>query len=153
MDVSTLRCLVVFRLGPYRLGIPVQWVERTVRAVEPMPLPGAPECVRGAVNYHGELLPVYEVRLRLGLTPRELRRTDHLVIVQTARRRLALLIGPDIELLESPEAELVAPEEFSAASSATASVMKDADSIILIQDVDRFLSPEEEQALSAALAP
>lgn len=152
MATPNARYLVVFWIGPHRLAVPMERVQRTVRAVEITPLPGAPERVRGVINFHGEVIPVYDVRARLGLPARALQSTDHLVIVETARRTLALLIGRDLELLLTGEDEIVPVEELLPAGNGTSSVLNLGEAIVLIQDVDRFLSSEDDDAVTAALA-
>jgi len=60
------RQLITFEIGDRRLGIDIMAV-REIRAWSPAtPLPNVPAHVRGVVNLRGVVLPVIDLRLRLG---------------------------------------------------------------------------------------
>ncbi|MBW8753792.1 MAG: chemotaxis protein CheW [Sphingomonadales bacterium] len=60
------RQLITFEIGDRRLGIDIMAV-REIRAWSPAtPLPNVPAHVRGVVNLRGVVLPVLDLRLRLG---------------------------------------------------------------------------------------
>jgi len=60
------RQLITFEIGDRRLGIDIMAV-REIRAWSPAtPLPNVPSHVRGVVNLRGVVLPVLDLRLRLG---------------------------------------------------------------------------------------
>jgi purine-binding chemotaxis protein CheW len=60
------RQLITFEIGDRRLGIDIMAV-REIRAWSPAtPLPNVPPHVRGVVNLRGVVLPVLDLRLRLG---------------------------------------------------------------------------------------
>lgn len=67
--------LVVFRLDAQRFALPLTAVERVVRAVAVTLLPDAPAIVLGAIDVHGRVLPVLNVRRRFNLPQREIGRT------------------------------------------------------------------------------
>lgn len=61
-----VRQLITFELGDRRLGIDIMAI-REIRAWSPAtPLPNVPSHVRGVVNLRGIVLPVIDLRHRLG---------------------------------------------------------------------------------------
>src|SRR5277367_233894 len=68
--------LVVFDLEEQRYALRLSAVEQVVRAVEITPLPKAPEIIRGVVNVHGRVVPVYHIRARFRLPEREIDLSD-----------------------------------------------------------------------------
>jgi purine-binding chemotaxis protein CheW len=149
MDRSSV--IVVLSLDEQRYALWLPAVERVIRAVFVTPLPSAPEIVLGVNDVRGEVVPVMDVRRRFRLPPRELQLSDQLILARTARRRVALLVDgvAGVELAE-PEAytsgDALPPE-----SSYVAGLLRRRDGMVLIHDLDAFLSLDEEVRLSHAL--
>ncbi|MES2259964.1 MAG: chemotaxis protein CheW [Pseudomonadota bacterium] len=60
--------IVVFRLGKEEFGVPIESVQEIVRVPEQLThVPKAPPCVEGVINLRGAVLPVMDLRRRLGL--------------------------------------------------------------------------------------
>jgi len=143
--------LVVFNLDDQRYALYLPCVERAIRMVEITPLPKAPDIVLGLVNVHGEVMPVLNIRRRFRLPEREAELGDQLIIARTARRRVALVVDTVNDVLALPPGELVAPETILPQLEHVEGVVKLDDGMVFIQDLDRFLSLDEEQALEAAI--
>lgn len=143
--------LAIFSLDGQSLALAVASVDTVVQAVEIAPLPGAPAGVRGIINVHGEVIPVFDLRVRFGAAERPLRLTDHLVIARTSRRKVALVVDAAIEVVNADEMRIVGAGEILPEFGAIEGVMKLAGDIVLIHDLDRFLSLEAEHELAAAL--
>ena len=62
--------VIVFILDSQRFALPLDVVERVVRAAASDPLPNAPPIVRGVIDVGGEVLPLLSLRHRFGLPDR-----------------------------------------------------------------------------------
>lgn len=144
--------LVVWSLDMQRYALPYPVVQRVVRAVEITPLPDAPAVVSGIVNVQGRVIPVVNVRLRLRLPPRDTALTDLLVLARSARREMAFFADTVSGLADYPEEDVVLSDVIVPGMGCIAGVMKFADGMILIQDLDRLLSLDEEDSLDTALS-
>ena len=60
--------IVTFRLKRNRYGVSTDQVLNMLEMPEVRPVPHAPDCVRGVINLRGEVLPVVDLRQRLGMT-------------------------------------------------------------------------------------
>lgn len=143
--------LVVFTLDGQRYALRLPAVESAIRMIEITPLPTSPEIVIGVVNVHGAVVPVLDIRRRFRLPVREPDLGDQLLIARTARRIVALVVDTIIDVVAIPTEEPVAPESILAHLEHVAGVVKLDDGLVFIQDLDVFLSLEEEQALDAAI--
>jgi purine-binding chemotaxis protein CheW len=139
---------VGFALDARWFALPIECVSRIVRAAEVTPLPLAPEVVAGALDVAGTVMPVYDLRPRLGLPRRAMRLEDQIVIARTQRRPLALMIDRALGLIE---AEPVAATALAPGLAHLRGVLSTADGLVLIQDLESFLSPGEEADLESAL--
>lgn len=143
---------LLFEIVEQRFALATAHVIELSRACAVQSLPMAPEMIIGAVNLRGEVVPVLDVRRRLGLPETAIDPSDCFVFVRAGARRLALrvdrLLG--IEALQvTPIAEAPNLPERLAFVSGVAAV---ADGVIFIYDLEQFLSSTEGAALDRALS-
>lgn len=143
--------IVVFILHDLRCGLPLAAVERVARAVEVSRLPRAPDIVLGVVNVQGRVIPVVNLRRRFRLPERDVALSDHLVVAHTTRRPVALVVDAVSGVLEYSAREAVAARDIVPGIEHVGGVVKLADGLLLIHDLDTFLSLEEETALDEAI--
>ena len=145
--------LVVFSLNHQRFALQAAAVARVVRAVEVTPLPGAPEVVLGLINVGGAVLPVIGMRRRLGLAGDEgIKVTDEFIIARTSRRSVVLAVDGVQEVISCDRSNLTKFSNMAGASEKFEGTVRLADGLILVHDLERFLSLEEEKTLEEALA-
>ena len=149
--MNKLNQYVVFTLDEQRYALHLSAVERVVRAVETTPLPEAPEIVLGVVNMEGRVIPVVNMRRRFRLPEREINLSDQFIIAHTARRTVALVVDVVSGVIEYSEQEVTTAERIVPGMQYVEGVIKLEDGMILIHDLDQFLSIEEEETLSNAM--
>ena len=139
----THREFLIFDLEGMRYGLPVADVREIVRAVLPVPLPGAPGAVEGVINLRGCVVPVLDLRQRFRLPARPIEPTDHLVIARAAGRLVALRVDRVVELARLAEGDV---QEVAAAR-----VAKLPNDLVVIQDPRALFTEAESSALDRAL--
>ena len=144
--------IVVFALDEPRYALLLSAVERVVRAVEITPLPKAPEIVLGIINVQGRIIPVIDVRQRFRLPTREMKLDDRFIIARTSRRQVALVVDSVTGFRELTEREIVNTEQALPFADYVKGVAKLEDNLVLIHDLDQFLSLDEEKVIDAALS-
>ena len=144
--------IVVFALDEPRYALLLSAVERVVRAVEITPLPKAPEIVLGIITVQGRIIPVIDVRQRFRLPTREMKLDDRFIIARTSRRQVALVVDSVTGFRELTEREIVNTEQALPFADYVKGVAKLEDNLVLIHDLDQFLSLDEEKVIDAALS-
>lgn len=144
--------IVVFTLDEPRYALYLSAVERIVRAVEITPLPKAPEIVLGVINAHGWILPVLDIRKRFRLPAQEMKPDDRFIIARTERQQVALVVDSVIGVHKLTETEMVSAKEALPFAQYLKGVAKVENNLVLIHDLDQFLSLDEEEALDATLS-
>ena len=134
--------------GGERFALPLETIGGVVRAVAITPLAGAPRAVLGVINVHGEVLPVLSLRRLAGLEERRVRVSDRLVLVRLSQRSLALLVDGvraprAIEAGDLRQDALITPP--------LRGILPLQDGLLLVEEPERFLSPDDEAHLDAAL--
>jgi purine-binding chemotaxis protein CheW len=146
------RPLVVFSLDDQRYALPLTRVQRALRVVAITPLPNAPSIVLGIIDLGGIVIPVVDVRRRFNHPPRDVRLSDHLVIAEAGKRTVALLVDETKGVIEAAPGSFAPAEEIVPGLGLVDGAMKLADGLILIHDIERLLSLEEDTAVDRALS-
>lgn len=143
--------LLVVVLDHLRLGLPLDAAVKVIPACEAIPLPGAPDMVVGAINLRGEVIAVLDLRRRLRLVPRDVGVDDHLLVVRSAGRTLALVVDEAEGVFEFPGDEFVQGDAIAEGWRPVPGVVRLSDGLLLIQDPERFLDASEGARLEQAL--
>jgi purine-binding chemotaxis protein CheW len=73
---------VTFRIDDDLLGIDVLMVREINRVLDITPVPKAPDYVRGLVNLRGQTVVIFDLGVRLGLSPRIITEESHNVVLK-----------------------------------------------------------------------
>ncbi|MBK6421594.1 MAG: purine-binding chemotaxis protein CheW [Gemmatimonadetes bacterium] len=82
---------IVFRLASAQLAINIFQVARILRYTVPEALPDGPAGTLGGIAFGGTLVPVVDLRARLGL-PAELREETRIMVLEFEAGRLAVVV-------------------------------------------------------------
>jgi len=149
--MNRLRKLVTFSLDDRKFALYVSAVQRIIRVVEVTALPKAPEIVVGIINMQGQVIPVFDIRMRFHLPAREVQLNDELIIATTEMRTVAFIVDSVNDVIETPEEKIIAAEQILPELEYVEGVMKTEGGMVLIHDLEKFLSLHEEKALDEAL--
>lgn len=100
--------LVVCALGAEEYGLPVEQVREIVRYLAPRPVGGGAAWMRGVIGLRGQLLPVHDLAVLLGLAqaPGEPPASAKLVVVEAGGEPVALLVDEVVEVRHVEETAL-----------------------------------------------
>jgi purine-binding chemotaxis protein CheW len=93
--------LVVFRLGQEEFGVPIDSVQEIVRVPEALTrVPQAPAFVEGVINLRGSVLPVIDLRRRLGLSDVERSDRQRIMVFVIERVCTGFIVDSVAEVLK-----------------------------------------------------
>lgn len=147
---SSIR-LVLLTVDGQTYALHLEAVERIVRAVEVTPLPGAPAIVLGAINVEGRILPVLNLRRRLRLPERGIGPADQFLIARTARCAVALVMDEALGVIEREQSAVIASDRIVPGLEQFQGVVQLDDGLVLIHDLEKFLSLDEARTLDEAM--
>ncbi len=136
--------LIAFQLGREEYGVPVACVREVSRVGEITRVPQAPEHIRGVMNLRGRILPVFELRTRLGHPPMVSPGPKARVVVAEVHCRvLGLLVDAVAQVLKVPSDRVVPPPDDarSAAADYLTGVAQVDSRLIVLLDLERMLQP------------
>jgi len=147
--VSTQQ-LLTFEVGGSRFALPSRLLHEVVRAVAIAPLPKAPPIVEGVINVRGTVVPMLDIRQRFGLSPTPVAPEQHLLIAQAGSRVVALRVDRAVDLVSVDEAAIESAARVVPGVEYVAGIAKLPDGLLVIHDLERFLSLEEAGQVDAA---
>lgn len=147
-----IKKIVLFSLDEPRYALYLSAVERVIRASEITPLPKTPKIILGVINFHGEIIPVIDIRKRFNLFSRELKLEDRFIIARTSKRLVVLVVDSVEGVYELEHHQFIAAGEAFPFTDYISGVAKIETNIVLINDLEKFLSLDEEKILDKALS-
>ena len=140
---------VTFRLSDEKYGINVMQVQEVLRITEIAPVPGAPSYVLGIINLRGNVVTVIDTRNRFGLMPKETDDASRIVIIETERHIIGILVDSVAEVVELRGSEIeTAPNVGNEESSKYIQGVTSSDNeLLILVDLNKFLSEEEQSEL------
>lgn len=145
--------LVAFNLDGQAYAVRLASTRRVLRAVEATPLPNSPEVVLGVFDMGGVILPVLNMRRRLGLAEAAINLSDQFLVADTATRTVALLVNSVTGIVEKTDEEITKAAEIVPGAQCVEGIIRLPDGLLFIYDLDRFLSQKEEADLQKLLPP
>ena len=146
---------VTFRLAGETFALPVEPVREVLRVATITRVPHAPQPIRGVTNLRGRVIPVIDLRLRIGLETRDLDRASRVMVVASRGRLLGLLVDAVHQVLHVDLNRVQAPPEdvMTVQSDYILGVYHHGEQLILLFDVDRALVIKEPAPRTEGEAP
>jgi purine-binding chemotaxis protein CheW len=143
--------VLVVHVATVRCGFVLDDVSEVLPAVETAALPGAPEVIGGVIDLRGALVPVLDLRRRLGLPGRPPHVDDHVVVCNVGARIVAIWVDRAADVLTIARRDL-APLDGVAQAGYMPGVTRRDDGLMLVYDVRSFLAADEALRLDTALS-
>lgn len=134
---------VIFAIAHEEFGIAL---ERTVEIAKPQkitPLPEAPSFISGVMNLKGVVIPLMDLRKRLGVEPSPLK--ERIIIIKMRGEKIGLLVDDVKEIMEIEKEHITAPPSLfkGLKPEYLLSIGKIADRLVVILNLDNLLTSEE----------
>src|SRR5579864_3892276 len=136
------RQLVVFQLGAELYGVEISRVHEIIRLQSVTRVPRAPAYVEGVINLRGKVIPVIDLRRRLGLPTAEHTRAGRIVVVEIGDQVVGVIVDGVSEVLRVNGATIEPPSPVVAGVEAEHinGIAKLPDRLVILLDLDRVLA-------------
>ena len=145
---------VVFRLGDEEFGVDITQVREIDRLVRITRVPRVPSFVEGIINLRGQLVPVLDLRTRLGLPREPPPKTARIVVAEIDGRSLGMIVDEVREVVRIPADQIVESQVVleGLATEYVGAVAKIDQRVIVLLDVAKVLAGTA-QEMPEALRP
>lgn len=146
----TARYLCV-ELAAEHYAIPILAVREIQAYAPPTPLPQMPAHLRGVVNLHGDIVPVVDLRLRVGMAEQPYGRLTVIVFVTSAAQTVGLIVDAAARVIDLERASLRPPPELAEGVDVAviAGIARAGDRVIVALDVEALVRGDPALAASA----
>ncbi len=140
---------LTFALGDESFALPILRIREIIGITEITPVPRMPPHVRGVLNLRGKVVPVVDLRCRLGFKPVPDHKRTCIVIVQVGAGAEAFLVGLVVdrvsEVRDIPPTAIEPPPQFGpvADNDCITGVGKSGKHVVMMLDTDRVAGREE----------
>ena len=151
-QAKRLETWVMFGLAGETFAMPVAAVQETLRVSTITRVPHAPFPVSGIMNMRGRVVPVVNLRVRLGLPAAEIDSRSRILITSSHGRLMGLLVdtAQQVVRIDMNAVEPPPPDVMTAQSEYIIGVYRHMETLLILLDVERaLLIPDSLQPVGA----
>jgi purine-binding chemotaxis protein CheW len=135
---------VIFKLDNEYYGLNIDNVQSIEKFQNYTRVPNAPDYIKGVVNLRGEVVPIMDLRIKLGLKPKDIDHNTRIVIVSYEEIVVGLIVDTSSEVLEINKDNIDKPpatgnNEFKEYING---IGKDKERLVILLDLERLLDLE-----------
>ncbi len=152
-DTNELLQLVSFKIGNEEFGVDILNVQEINKMTRITKVPNSPDFVEGVINLRGRVIPVIDLRNRLGLERKQQNKDTRIIVVNIGDKILGFIVDSVNEVLRVPPDIFEAPPEIVAGvgSEFISSVGKLEDRLLTLIDLNKILHKDEVLKLREAV--
>jgi purine-binding chemotaxis protein CheW len=148
-DSNELLQLVTFKIGNEEFGINILLVQEIIKMLQITKIPNTPEYVEGIINLRGKIIPVVDLRSRLGMNKKDMNKDSRVIVVEVDNKTIGFIVDSVNEVIRIPANITEPPPELITGvdSEYIKSVGKLEDRLLILIDIEKILKSEEKTAL------
>ena len=137
---------LTFELDGETYGVGIRSVREIMGIIDITPVPDAPAHVRGVVNLRGKIVPVVDLRRRLGIGGAQPSSRSCIVVVETPaageRSQAGMIVDSVSEVVPIPETDIEPPPEIGGAVQAGSveGLAKVREKVVILLSIERTLA-------------
>jgi purine-binding chemotaxis protein CheW len=134
--------LVIFELGGDLFAADVLAVDRVLRYVAPSAVPDVPVWVEGVIEHRGGVIPVIDLRRRLGVAELAIDAGARILVLNTSAGFVAGIVDAVREVAVVPTGAVTAPPPLFRGMSGDAirGIAKVGERLVVVLDVERVMA-------------
>jgi purine-binding chemotaxis protein CheW len=105
--------LVSFDMDDEEFGVDILNVQEINRMIEVTSVPNAPPHVEGVINLRGKVIPVIDLRTRLGMPPKEHDNNTRIIVMELSGKTVGFVVDAVREVLRIPRSATEPPPELA----------------------------------------
>lgn len=148
-----MRQILTFCLGDEQMGLDITCVREVLKPRAIQPLPHAPDFIEGVIDLRGHILAVVDLRKKLGVKATKEIPARDLIVCRVKPFVVGLLVDKVNAVLTVADDQIQSQPGIVAMQmpgSHVSAVVREGDKIILILDLEKILTKDETQKLTAA---
>ncbi len=141
-DSSDIIQLVSFVIGNEEYGVDILLVQEIHRILPITSVPNAPNYVEGVINLRGQVIPIIDLRKRMGMENKERDRNTRIIVVEINHITAGFIVDAVKEVIRLPSGVTEKPPEITSSGNTEfiEAVGKLEDRMLLLVDIRKVLA-------------
>ena len=146
--------LVSFKIGDEEFGVDILSVQEINRMSQITKVPNTSDFIEGVINLRGRVIPVMDLRVKLGMPRKEHGKNTRIVVVELRGQTIGFIVDEVSEVLRISKDITEAPPEMVGGmnSDYITSIGKLEDRLLILLDLDKIVTTSELTKLKKAAA-
>lgn len=139
-DGVPVQQFLAFRVHDGLFALPLETVTEVMRMVAVTVVPDCPVWLAGVINVRGSVVPIVDLRSRLGLPVRAARLTSRIIVVDVSGQAVGLVVDSTTEVVSVPRESVTRPDELTGRARPIEAIVRHGDRLVPILDLRRIAS-------------
>ncbi len=141
--------LVSFKVNGEEFGVNILQVQEIIRMMKITKVPQSKDYVDGVINLRGRVIPIVNLRRRLGMLNAEESNKTRIIVVEIGNKTVGFIVDEVKEVLRIPKSITEPPPKAMSGidSAYITAVGKLEDRILILLDLEKLFSEEEKEEL------
>jgi len=150
-ELSDLLQLVSFKIDEEEFGVDILKVQEIIKIISITKVPNSPYFVEGIINLRGKVIPIIDLRKRLGLERIAHTNDTRIIVVELENKIVGFIVDAVYEVLRISRSITEVPPELVTGinSEYITAVGKLDDRILILLDLEKILSINEKKQLES----
>ena len=152
-DEAVGREFLTFTLGDEEYGVDILKVQE-IRGYDTVTrIPDAPACIKGVINLRGTIVPVVDLRLKLGIGKAEYDELTVMIVLNIGERVVGMVVDSVSDVIRLGGGQLRPAPEMGGGLSADylVGIGTIEDRMLILVDIDRLMSGDEIEQMGDAV--
>ncbi|GMU94908.1 MAG: chemotaxis protein CheW [Ignavibacterium album] len=148
-SASEILQLVSFMIGNEEYAVDIFYVKEINRLSQITKVPNAPDFIEGVINLRGRIIPVIDLRIKMGLPKKGYDKDSRIIVIEDENILVGFLVDSVREVLRIPKLVIEEPPEMVTSSKTEfiSSVGKLEDRLLILIDLKKILSKNEQNQI------
>jgi len=149
-DKQEILQLVSFHIDNEEFGVEILKVQEIIRMMAVTKVPNAPCFIEGVINLRGRVIPIIDLRIRLGLERISHNNSTRIIVLEISNKTIGFIVDSVNEVLRIPKSIIETPPDIVSGginSEYITAVGKLDDRLLILLDLEKILSSEETKTL------
>jgi len=141
--------LVNFKIGNEEFGADILKIQEIIRTIAITKVPNSPDFIEGVINLRGRVIPVIDLRIKLGMQKKEHDNHTRIIVVEIMGKVMGFIVDSVSKVLRIPKSITEAPPEIltNINSEYITAVGKLEDRLLILLDLEKVFTTLEHQKI------
>lgn len=146
---DTYQKLLTFSIGSEDYGASILKIKEVIGVMNIIPIPRAPDFIKGMINLRGKIIPVMDLRIKFGMDARKYDEETCIIIIEVAihgcQKLFGIIVDKVSEVVAISDEQIEPPPEYGENSkhNSILGIGKIRDKILIILDIEVIFACED----------